>query len=58
MRPALRLHDAVLREAVEGRGGEVFKHTGDGVAAVFHSAIDAVNAALEARQRLQLPTIP
>jgi predicted ATPase/class 3 adenylate cyclase len=55
MRAALGSHDAVLREAVEGHGGEVFKHTGDGVAAVFRSAVEAVGAALEAQQRLELP---
>lgn len=55
MRAALRSHDAVLREVVEVYGGNVFKHTGDGVAAVFPSAIDAASAALEAQQRLELP---
>jgi predicted ATPase/class 3 adenylate cyclase len=55
MRAALESHDAVLREAVQTNGGEVFKHTGDGVAAVFRSAVDAVGAALEAQQRLELP---
>ena len=35
-------HDEVLRAAVEGRGGWLFKHTGDGVCAAFASAADAV----------------
>lgn len=55
MRPALRSHDAVLRDTVVRCGGTVFKHTGDGMAAVFASAVDAVDAALEAQERLQLP---
>ena len=35
MRPALERHDALLRAAVEGVGGQVVKTTGDGVHAVF-----------------------
>jgi len=31
MRGALATHDAVLRSAIEARGGWLFKHTGDGV---------------------------
>ena len=48
-------HDAVLRDAVEGHGGEVFKHTGDGICATFAGAIAAVEAAFDARARLRLP---
>ena len=40
MRVALAAHDEVLRSAVEGRGGWLFKHTGDGVCAAFSSAPD------------------
>ena len=32
---ALAAHDDVLGTVVEGRGGQIFKHTGDGVCAVF-----------------------
>ena len=35
MRTALGLHDEVLRSAIEGHGGWLFKHTGDGVCAAF-----------------------
>jgi predicted ATPase/class 3 adenylate cyclase len=48
-------HDAVLREAIESRGGEIFKHTGDGVWAVFGSARAAADAALEAQRHLHVP---
>ena len=33
MRSALAAHDELLRAAIEGEGGWVFKHTGDGVSA-------------------------
>jgi predicted ATPase len=55
MRIALTAHDAVLRECIEARGGWLFKHTGDGVCAVFASARAAVDAAVEAQRRLGLP---
>jgi predicted ATPase len=55
MQEALTVHDAVIRRAIEGRGGEVFKHTGDGAAAVFASASAAVDAAIEAQRSLELP---
>jgi class 3 adenylate cyclase len=35
MRMALAAHDEVLRTAIEGHGGWLFKHTGDGVCAAF-----------------------
>jgi class 3 adenylate cyclase len=37
MRAALKTHDRVPREAVAAHGGSLFKHTGDGVCAVFTS---------------------
>ena len=52
MRAALAEHDALLREVIEKRRGFVFKHTGDGVAAAFASAGDAVDAAVDAQARL------
>ncbi len=54
MSTALAAHDAVLRAAVESHGGHVFKHTGDGIRAVFTTARAAVEAAVEARDRLEL----
>ncbi len=55
MRVALAAHDDVLRAAVEGRGGWLFKHTGDGVCAAFQSARAAVDAAVDAQRVVGLP---
>lgn len=55
MRAALAAHDATLRAAVAEHGGKIFKHTGDGIVAVFPAATGAVAAALEAQQCLELP---
>jgi predicted ATPase/class 3 adenylate cyclase len=41
----LELHDRLVREVVEGAGGSVFKHTGDGMIAVFDDPVAAVGAA-------------
>lgn len=55
MRAALQTHDDVLCEAIEAHGGRVFKHTGDGMCAVFTSPKSAVDAAVAAQRRLALP---
>ncbi len=55
MRKALAAHDEVLRAAIEGRGGFLFKHTGDGVCAAFASPRSAVDAAVDAQRTLELP---
>ena len=52
MGPALARHDQLLSEVVKALGGELFKHTGDGVAAVFPSVSPAVQAAAAAQQKL------
>jgi class 3 adenylate cyclase len=54
MRLVLADHDEVVRSAVEGHGGIVFKHTGDGMCAAFSSATDALRAAVDAQRRLLL----
>ena len=41
--------------AIEGNGGWLFKHTGDGVCAAFASARAAVDAAVTAQRLLELP---
>ena len=51
----LAAHDRALSAAVEARGGRVFKHTGDGMCAVFASAGGAVLAAVESQRALELP---
>jgi predicted ATPase/class 3 adenylate cyclase len=55
MRAALLTHDEALRSAIEGHGGLVFKHTGDGVCAAFGSPMAAVEAAVAAQRSLELP---
>jgi predicted ATPase len=55
MRIALAAHDEVLRGAIEGHGGWLFKHTGDGVCAAFASPRSAVDAAVAAQHTLGLP---
>ena len=52
MKEALARHDAILRESIEGHGGVVFSKMGDGIAAAFSSAPDAVKAVIDAQQRL------
>jgi class 3 adenylate cyclase len=52
MRQALARHDAIVRGAVESQGGTVFATMGDGMAAAFASARDAVRAVLAAQVAL------
>jgi hypothetical protein len=49
---ALARHDELLRQIVASRAGVVFAHTGDGMAAVFPRAADAVEAAADAQRAL------
>jgi predicted ATPase/class 3 adenylate cyclase/DNA-binding CsgD family transcriptional regulator len=53
MRDALAHHDAALRRAIEGRGGSVIKHMGDGVMAAFAEPVAAIAAAVEAHQMVE-----
>lgn len=53
MREALRLHDELLREALVGHGGYVFKHTGDGFAVVFTRVSAAIEAMVTGQAALQ-----
>ena len=55
MRLALAQHDATLKDAIESHGGYLFKHTGDGVVAAFAVARSAIEAAIAAQSRLELP---
>ncbi len=52
MRALLVEHDTILRDVIVKHHGYLFKHTGDGVAAVFASAADACAAAVDAQARL------
>ena len=55
MGAALAKHDDALRTAIEGHGGWLFKHTGDGILAAFTSPNEAVQASIEAQRALELP---
>jgi class 3 adenylate cyclase len=55
MQVALEAHDETLRQAIARCGGRVFKHTGDGICAVFGSPHAAVDAAVAAQRCLELP---
>jgi hypothetical protein len=55
MRAALLVHYQVLRTAIETHGGYLFSHTGDGVVAAFASPRSAVDAAVAAQRRVELP---
>ena len=52
MKGALAAHDDQVRKAIETNDGVLFKHTGDGVAAVFGSSADALLAAATAQRAL------
>jgi predicted ATPase/class 3 adenylate cyclase len=65
MKSALAKHDSILKETIESNHGHIIKTTGDGVHAVFTTAIDAINAAIESQRKLnslildsQLPITP
>ncbi len=49
----LARHNQILHRAIEGRNGYVFQVVGDSLAAAFHSASDALHAALDAQRNLQ-----
>ena len=46
-----RVHDELLRETVDRHEGTVIKGSGDGVLATFHSASNAIAAAVAVQQR-------
>jgi predicted ATPase/class 3 adenylate cyclase len=46
MQAALARHDALLRKSIEGCGGHIVKHRGDGFSAAFSTARQAMEAAV------------
>src|SRR5438270_5150261 len=54
MKADIQLHDALLREAIEGHGGHVFKTIGDAFWAVFPTAPQALSAAIAAQRALHI----
>jgi len=53
MQDSLARHDAILHEAIASHRGVVFSEMGDGMAAAFASATDAVAAGVEAQLGLE-----
>ena len=53
MADALRVHDAIVRGAIERHGGYVFGTGGDGFCAAFSTAADAAAAAVESQEELR-----
>ncbi|HSM71767.1 MAG TPA: adenylate/guanylate cyclase domain-containing protein, partial [Anaerolineales bacterium] len=53
MKSALARHDSILKEAVDSNNGQIIKTTGDGIHAVFPTAMDAINAVIEAQHNLE-----
>jgi len=47
-----RVHDRLVATAFESNGGQVVKHLGDGLMAVFSGAAEAVTAAVAAQRSL------
>jgi class 3 adenylate cyclase len=58
MRVALARHDKILESGIDVCGGVVFSKMGDGMAAAFASARDALAAAVSAQQGLAEETWP
>ena len=53
MLSAMDLHDQILHAAIRRRSGEPFRHTGDGVLAIFERPLDAVLAAIDAQREMR-----
>jgi predicted ATPase/class 3 adenylate cyclase len=58
MRGALSRHDVLLQSAISSNNGHVIKTTGDGVVAVFASAVDAIVAVVTGQRALQTESWP
>jgi predicted ATPase/DNA-binding CsgD family transcriptional regulator len=53
MAAAQRVHDAIVRETIEGHGGHLFATDGDGCCAAFATAASAAGAAVEVQRKLR-----
>ncbi|HAY84519.1 MAG TPA: adenylate/guanylate cyclase domain-containing protein, partial [Chloroflexi bacterium] len=58
MHSAMARHDALISDAIKKHNGRIVKSTGDGFHAVFESAFDGLQAALESQQSLGAETWP
>lgn len=54
MQKVVRSHNRIVREALERFNGSEVKHTGDGIMATFKQPTDAVNAAVQIQQEVDL----
>lgn len=54
MQKVIQNHDRTVRQALERFKGTEAKHTGDGILATFSAPTDAVNAALQIQQEIDL----
>ena len=52
MSKAFADHDQLLSDAIDTAGGHVFKHTGDGLCAVFPATEQALQAAVDGQRSL------
>jgi predicted ATPase/class 3 adenylate cyclase len=50
---AMDLHDQILHAAIRRRSGDPFRHTGDGVLAIFERPLDAVLAAIDTQREMR-----
>ena len=48
----VRVHDGLVRRALEAHGGREVKHTGDGIMAAFDKVADSVRAAADVQRHL------
>src|SRR3954470_10857829 len=48
----LAAHDEIVNGAIASAGGDVFKHTGDGVMASFDNAVSSAGAAAEIQRAI------
>jgi predicted ATPase/class 3 adenylate cyclase len=58
MRSVLARHDAVMRQAIAGRNGHVFKTIGDAFCAVFQRAEEGIEACFEAQKEMRKIEVP
>lgn len=49
---AMTAHDRILHSSITAHGGAVFKHTGDGICAVFDDAAESMQAAIRGQKLL------
>jgi predicted ATPase/class 3 adenylate cyclase len=50
---AMDLHDQILHAAIRRHSGDPFRHTGDGVLAIFERPLDAVLAAIDTQREMR-----